>query len=155
MKEENNDLASRGSRLVAVIIDGIIAVPILIVIAKLTGFWDRIIPRLVSGTPLNFEEIIIIFCVGQCLFLILNGYFLSKDGQTIGKRIIGIKIVGIQRENVGLMKIYFLRYLITSIISQIPVIRSFFNLINILFIFGKERRCLHDRIAGTVVVKNK
>jgi uncharacterized RDD family membrane protein YckC len=85
----------------------------------------------------------------------LNGYFLSKDGQTIGKRIIGIKIVSIQRENVGLMKIYFLRYLITSIISQIPVIRSFFNLINILFIFGKERRCLHDRIAGTVVVKNK
>ena len=93
MKEENNDLASRGSRLVAVIIDGIIAVPILIVIAKLTGFWDRIIPRLASGTPLNFEEIIIIFCVGQCLFLILNGYFLSKDGQTIGKRIIGIKIL--------------------------------------------------------------
>ena len=78
MKEENNDLASRGSRLVAVIIDGIIAVPILIVIAKLTGFWDRIIPRLASGTALNFEEIIIIFCVGQCLFLILNGYFLFK-----------------------------------------------------------------------------
>jgi uncharacterized RDD family membrane protein YckC len=155
MTEDNNDLASRGSRLVAVIIDGIIAVPILIVIAKVTGFWDRIIPRLASGTQLTFEEITIIFCVGQCLFLILNGYFLSKDGQTIGKRIIGIKIVSIQRENVGLMKIYFLRYLITSIISQIPVIRSFFNLINILFIFGKERRCLHDRIAGTVVVKNK
>lgn len=155
MKEENNDLASRGSRLVAVIIDGIIAVPILFVIAKMTGFWDQVIPRLASGTPLNFEEIIIIFCVGQCLFLALNGYFLSKHGQTIGKRIIGIKIVGIQRENLGLMKIYFLRYLITSIISQIPMIRSFFNLINILFIFGKERRCLHDRIAGTVVVKNK
>jgi hypothetical protein len=54
MTEDNNDLASRGSRLVAVIIDGIIAVPILIVIAKVTGFWDRIIPRLASGTQLTF-----------------------------------------------------------------------------------------------------
>ena len=155
MSEENNELATRGMRLFAVIIDALIIVPIMFLIAKTTGFWEQIMPRLASGLPLTMQELIIMFVVGQSLFLILNGSLLAKHGQTIGKKIVGVKIVDTQQKSVGLLKLYFLRYLTFSFISQIQLIGSLINLINILFIFGKEKRCLHDRIAGTVVIKNK
>ena len=93
--------------------------------------------------------------VGQALFLILNGMLLAKHGQTIGKAIIGVKIVDTQQNAVGFAKLYVLRYLTIVFISMIPVVGSLLNLLNILFIFGKERRCLHDRIAGTIVVVAK
>ncbi len=66
-----------------------------------------------------------------------------------------VKIVNMERKQVGIIKLYTLRYLVFSLVNQIPTVGSLINLVNVLFIFGKERRCLHDRIAGTVVVKNK
>ena len=56
MTEENNDLAGRGARLGAVIIDALIIFPILFGIAKATGFWDTMLPRLANGIPLSKEE---------------------------------------------------------------------------------------------------
>jgi hypothetical protein len=55
-------------------------------------------------------------------------------------------------KQVGFLKLYSLRYLVFSLISQIPVAGGLLSLLNILFIFGKERRCLHDRITGTKVM---
>ena len=169
MTEENNDLAGRGARLGAVIIDALIIFPILFGIAKATGFWDTMLPRLANGIPLSMEENIVAFLVGQTLFLILNGVFLNNNGQTIGKKsvflnnngqtigkkIMNIKIVSMERNQVGIIKLYTLRYLVFSFVNQIPTVGSLINLVNILFIFGKERRCLHDRIAGTCVIKAK
>jgi uncharacterized RDD family membrane protein YckC len=155
MTEENNDLASRGARLGAVIFDVLIIFPILFGIAKATGFWDTIFPRLANGIPLSIEENIVAFLVGQTLFLVLNGAFLIKNGQTIGKKIMNVKIVSMQRKQVGIVKLYTLRYLVFSFAYQIPAVGPLINLINVLFIFGKERRCIHDRIAGTFVIKAK
>ena len=155
MTEENNDLAGRGARLGAVIIDALIIFPILFGIAKATGFWDTMLPRLANGIPLSMEEHIIAFLVGQTLFLILNGVFLNNNGQTIGKKIMNIKIVSMERNQVGIIKLYTLSYLVFSFVNQIPTVGSLINLVNILFIFGKGRRCLHDRIAGTCVIKAK
>jgi len=152
MTEENNDLAGRGARLGAVIIDALIIFPILFGIAKATGFWDTMLPRLANGIPLSMEENIVAFLVGQTLFLILNGSLLANHGQTIGKRIMKVKIVVMEGKQVGFLKLYSLRYLVFSLISQIPVAGGLLSLLNVLFIFGKERRCLHDRITGTKVV---
>ncbi len=152
MTEENNDLAGRGARLGAVIIDALIIFPILFGIAKATGFWDTMLPRLANGIPLSMEENIVAFLVGQTLFLILNGSLLANHGQTIGKRIMKVKIVDMEGKQVGFLKLYSLRYLVFSLISQIPVAGGLLSLLNVLFIFGKERRCLHDRITGTKVV---
>ena len=155
MTEENNDLAGRGARLGAVIIDALIIFPILFGIAKATGFWDTMLPRLANGIPLSKEEHIMAFLVGQALFLVLNGVFLVKNGQTIGKKIMNIKIVNMERKQVSIINLYTLRYLVFSLVNQIPAVGSLINLVNILFIFGKGRRCLHDRIAGTCVIKAK
>ena len=119
----------------------------------ITGFWDEIMPRMASGIPLSLKENLIMFLVGQSIFLILNGSFLANYGQTIGKRVMKIKIVDMEGNNLGLIKLYSLRYLTFSLFSQIPVAGGLISLVNILFIFGKERRCLHDRLAGTQVIR--
>jgi uncharacterized RDD family membrane protein YckC len=152
INQKTNELAGRGSRLGAVIIDSIIIIPTFIGIAMITGFWDEIMPRMASGIPLSLKENLIMFLVGQSIFLILNGSFLANYGQTIGKRIMKVKIVDMEGKQVGFLKLYSLRYLVFSLISQIPVAGGLLSLLNILFIFGKERRCLHDRITGTKVM---
>lgn len=153
INQQTNELAGRGSRLGAVIIDSIIIIPALIGIAMITGFWDEIFPRLANGIPLSLKENLIMFLVGQSVFLMLNGSFLANYGQTIGKKLMKIKIVDMEGNNLGLIKLYSLRYLAFSLFSQIPVAGGLISLLNILFVFGKERRCLHDRLAGTQVIK--
>jgi uncharacterized RDD family membrane protein YckC len=153
INQKTNELAGRGSRLGAVIIDSVIIIPTFIGIAMITGFWDEIMPRMASGIPLSLKENLIMFLVGQSIFLILNGSFLANYGQTIGKRVMKIKIVDMEGNNLGLIKLYSLRYLTFSLFSQIPVAGGLISLVNILFIFGKERKCLHDRLAGTQVIQ--
>jgi uncharacterized RDD family membrane protein YckC len=46
-----------------------------------------------------------------------------------------------------------LRYLPISLAALIPVIGPYLSLVDVVFIFGSERRCIHDRLAGTKVVK--
>ena len=152
ISEQANVPAGRGSRLGAVIIDSIIIIPILIGIAIGTGFWDNFLHRAMHGIPLSLNEKLIIFLIGQSLFLILNGILLTNHGQTIGKRIMKVKIVDLDGQHVGILKLYSLRYLVFSLVSQIPVAGGLLSLVNVLSIFGKERKCLHDILAGTKVV---
>ena len=154
MTEQTTTLAGRGSRVGAVLIDLIILIPLLIGIAKVTGFWDNLITSAANGIPLSLSAKLIAFLVGQSLFLLLNGVFLANHGQTIGKKIMKVKIVDMEGKQVGFLKLYSLRYLAFSLISQIPVAGGLLSLINVFFIFGKPRRCLHDFLTGTQVVVN-
>jgi uncharacterized RDD family membrane protein YckC len=46
-----------------------------------------------------------------------------------------------------------LRNIVRHVLSAVPILGSLFALGDILAIFGQERRCLHDMIAGTKVVE--
>ena len=41
-----------------------------------------------------------------------------------------------------------MRYLLNGVLGQIPL----YSFIDALFIFGKEKRCIHDYLARTVVI---
>lgn len=45
------------------------------------------------------------------------------------------------------------RYVLNLFLSDIPFIGGFMPLIDVLLIFRKSRKCLHDDLAGTIVVK--
>ena len=45
-----------------------------------------------------------------------------------------------------------MRYFPLAVIAQIPFAGGIFSLIDCLFIFREDRRCIHDLIAGTKVV---
>lgn len=44
------------------------------------------------------------------------------------------------------------RALVPGFIGRIPLAGPIFKLVNALFIFGEERQCLHDKLAGTKVL---
>ena len=90
--------------------------------------------------------------IGLVAFLILHGYLLYTRGQTIGKVVVKTKIVDLDGNLPNFGNIFVLRYLILVLVAQIPVIGNIIAIVNALFIFGRERRCLHDYIAGTRVV---
>ncbi|MGB9589282.1 MAG: RDD family protein [Candidatus Hydrothermia bacterium] len=70
----------------------------------------------------------------------------GKTGMTIGKRIMGIKVVDKEGNPPGIGKA-FLREVVGKLISKI-----IFGLGFILAAFDNQRRAWHDRIAGTYVI---
>jgi uncharacterized RDD family membrane protein YckC len=83
--------------------------------------------------------------------MIANLYFLTTRGQTLGKMVCKIKIVDMAGQNPGFVKAVLLRGVVPGIIGALvgPI---FSLLVDPLFIFRGDRRCVHDLIAGTRVV---
>jgi len=82
--------------------------------------------------------------------VLVQGGFLVARGQTIGKKLVNIQIVRSKDgQNGGFVSNVLLRAIVNSFISLIPL----YLLIDTLFIFSDTKRCLHDRLAGTIVVK--
>jgi uncharacterized RDD family membrane protein YckC len=83
---------------------------------------------------------------------VLNWRLLERSGQTIGKKALGMKIVDLSGALPPFGKLVALRYVLPILIAQIPFLGGLFALADALFIFGAERRCIHDYLAGTRVV---
>jgi uncharacterized RDD family membrane protein YckC len=75
--------------------------------------------------------------------------FVLGNGQTIGKKLTGIKVVRSDGSRVSFSRIFWLRNVVNAIISVIP----FYGLVEVLFIFGESRQCLHDKMADTIVIR--
>jgi uncharacterized RDD family membrane protein YckC len=85
---------------------------------------------------------------------VVQGVLLSLRGQSVGKLVVGTRIVRyVDAARTGFLRAFLLRGGIPWVIEQIPFVGLLFWLIDVCFIFGEERRCVHDYIAGTRVVK--
>ncbi|RDH46521.1 RDD family protein [Zooshikella ganghwensis] len=147
---EDGELASRWSRLGASLIDAFILNVISMPVLYAAGYFDGAL----SGQQPSFTSQSMAMLFSLVLFIILHGYFLAKSGQTIGKKILGISIVSYRNNTIlGLGNVLALRYLPLWIVLMIPYVGMIAAFINPLFIFNKEKRCLHDFIAGTKVIK--
>jgi uncharacterized RDD family membrane protein YckC len=147
--ELDGELADRGVRLGAAIIDNIILGLVISPYAMTTDYWTRAMQGQVE-----MSDLLQLSLVSLLAFLALHGYLLHKSGQTIGKRLLGIRIVSAaDGQLVSLGKLFGLRYVPIQIGSVIPVIGNILPIVDAVFIFREDRRCLHDFIAGTKVVK--
>jgi len=86
-------------------------------------------------------------------FLVVNSYFLWRDGQTLGKKALRIRILRLDGSRASLSRLLLLRLLAPGLIGAIPILGVFFSLADALFIFGSARRCIHDHMADTIVVQ--
>ena len=125
-------LAGRLARLGAAIVDGIVLVVPVAVFAVVT-------PLLVHGP--GGETVASVFILLSLLIvLIFQMVLLTKDGQTFGKKALGIRIVKMNTgENGGFVPNVLLRLIANGMIGIIP----FYGLVDILFIFRSDRRCIH------------
>ena len=87
------------------------------------------------------------------VFIAINFHLLRSNGQTIGKRICNIKIVRSDGTPADIQRILIYRYLPQWLIPQVPIVGGFFPLIDAVLIFRESRKCLHDDIADTIVIK--
>lgn len=148
MRGEATNVASRWKRLGGAIIDILVVMAIVYPIMFATG----ILQQSFSEGNLTIGQQIFFSGVGCVVFLILNGYLLFKRGQTIGKVIVKTRIVDMNRNLPNFGKLIILRYFILWLLNLIPIIGGAIGLVNVLFIFGKDCRCLHDYLAGTQVI---
>jgi uncharacterized RDD family membrane protein YckC len=133
------------TRLIAAIIDGVVIIPIMIVMfifSFVVGIVASKVPALgmIAG------------CLGMVIYMVaVIGYFLyfipkcvSKHGATIGKKMMKLRIVP---EDDPYGRLTFGQ----AIIRQICHIANF--TIGYLLIFGTERKAVHDMITKTIVIK--
>ena len=141
-------LAERITRLGAVIIDGIIVGGLFWGIAAVFGF-----SMFSLGTEPSLAHMATIFVGSVAIYLAINGYLLEKYGQSVGKKLLKIKIVRTDGSKIGLGRIIGLRWLPVGIAGYVPLVGPIFSLVNALLIFRETRKCLHDNIADTIVIR--
>ena len=147
----SGELAGRGVRLGGAIIDGLVAMMVMLPATFMFGYWDR---AMVGGQTIT--DLVLFSALGFVVFVAVQGYLLANHGQTIGKRILGTRIVSVDDGSIlPLWKVITHRYLPVQLITVIPLIGPIFGIADSLFIFREDRRCIHDLIAGTKVIVAK
>ena len=149
------ELAGRGRRLGAYIIDTIIAGIVLVAVAYFNPGPLGVTMLDIMRDPTTQQ----MSTAGSIWFLIIfmaiNSYFLVTKGQTLGKRMLGIRIVDAASNGAATaVKLLGLRYVLVMLVMAIPIIGQLLGLADALFIFRSDRRCVHDLLAGTKVVSN-
>lgn len=142
--------ASRWARLAAALIDGLLAISLSL------GFTIGVLGKqLFSSPPPDFSvgEQVLTNLIGMACFLLLHGVLLHRRGQTIGKWLLGIRITDLQGGHVPFTRILVRRVMPIWAVAWIPYVGPFLCVVDDLFIFNRQRMCIHDLIAGTIVVK--
>jgi uncharacterized RDD family membrane protein YckC len=142
-------LAGRGARLAGAIIDGVILLGLWWLVSLVTP-WNIFSPQLASA---GFMALIGMQLLGLLLFALVNGYLLMARGQTVGKVLLGMRIVRSDGSAAAPGRIIGLRYAVGWLLSAVPAVGMVYALIDCLLIFRADRRCVHDLIADTIVVK--
>jgi uncharacterized RDD family membrane protein YckC len=143
------ELAGRWTRFCAAFLDAFIGLAYGIPIMWVLGIWGYLVRN--EEPPRGL--LIASNAFGFLFFVAVHGYFLYKNGQTVGKKLLGIRIADLDGNVPDLARLLLLRYLPVSLITLIPVVGNYLPLFDVLFILQANRRCLHDMIAGTIVVE--
>jgi uncharacterized RDD family membrane protein YckC len=157
-------LAEQFSRLGARVIDGlilggitmIIFVPLFVVIVVATTSEIEVAPDgTVTGGGPSFALMLLVY-LGMFVFIIAAQFlyevqFAKRTGQTIGKRMLKIRVVPTAPHQPITAGHLAKRWLVTGPGGMIPGL----GLINALWCLWDKpyRQCLHDKFADTVVVK--
>jgi uncharacterized RDD family membrane protein YckC len=141
-------LSSRVDRLLAIIVDIVVGLVVGVPVSLYTGAYDAILHGQGMPPSVYLENML----VGWGWVFLVNFYWLIKYGQTVGKRLLGIRIADFQTEAVPPFWCLLVRIAVAPVTALLGTIGNMFTLVDILFIFSKNRRCIHDLIASTRVV---
>lgn len=148
-----HELAGRWPRLGAVLLDSIIGFLFCLPGGGMLFFAGVMAKGSQSPNPALLIPGFMVLGLCVLALVIIQIYLLVTRGQTIGKKLLGIKIVTYPDEvNPGFVKVWLLRSFVSGLIGAIPMIGGIYSLVDACFIFRDDRRCIHDLIAGTQVV---
>lgn len=138
--EYEHVLASRGRRLFGSILDGAV-------------YAVGVVPAMFFIGPGDSPEAAIVAFVALVLVLVgIQAVLIATTGQSIAKKLLGMRIIRMDGSPVGFLRGVLVRSWLFAVVTQIPGIGGLIALVDSLFIFGAEQRCLHDMLADTKVV---
>lgn len=144
--------ATRSQRLMGSLLDALISLVILMPIQFATGMYDGF-PKVAQPT---FVQSLLWGSAGLGLWLAFHGRLAATSAQTIGKRVVGTRIVDARTgENAPFKRIFWSRLIPQHLVALIPYVGSVITLLNVVLVFRNDRRCGHDLIAGTRVIQVK
>jgi len=165
-------LAHRGRRLGARVIDWfLVALSLIPGFSIITNEIMKLVPLVLQGQPPDFSLVdqttmlrgggMII--MGWLVVMLIQLVLLSLRGQSIGKILLGIRVVKVaDGSRAGFLHAWLLREALMTVcgflVCIVPLLgflmlRPVFHLVDWLMIMRSDQRCLHDLIAGTKVVK--
>jgi uncharacterized RDD family membrane protein YckC len=153
-----NTLASRLARLGAAILDGFIVAVLIYTPIIVGGGMGSALGEMMRTSSVMAFWALFVSRAGLVSLLLFIGWavitfrFVAANGQTIAKKLVGIKVVRSDGSRATVARIFWLRNVVNSLISMIPLLGGLYALIDMLFIFTERRQCLHDKIADTIVV---
>lgn len=148
-----SDLAGLGERLAAALLDGLMLLLINLPLMYFGGYFRAVFDAAAVGAQPPFSLVLTWAGIGLAIFLLVQGYPLAAWGQTWGKRILGIRIADLQGGKPSFATLLLRRYAPMQVVSLIPMLGMLLVWVDILMIFRRDRRCAHDLIAGTRVIK--
>jgi uncharacterized RDD family membrane protein YckC len=138
------ELAGRGVRLGAYLLDAVVATALVYLPLILGGG----LSALESDTPHISPIAGLLALAGFVVWIWFTILYVSRNGQTIAKKWLGIKVVRSDGSKASLGRIFWLRNVVNALLGVIPL----YGLIDILLIFSDNRQCIHDKLADTIVV---
>jgi uncharacterized RDD family membrane protein YckC len=143
--------AGRGARLAAAFLDGIffallVYVPLIFAV-RVQGHPVVVNAHVNYGAM--FGPVSLLGLIGLIAWAWLTILFVTRNGQSIAKKLLGIKVVRTDGSPASLGRIFLLRNVVNGLLALLP----FYGLVDILLIFGEARQCVHDKIADTIVIK--
>lgn len=146
---EMNVPADRGTRFGAAMLDGIIFAA-MVYLPMMIG--AIIVPGQSDPESAGTSIVMATFGlagIGLVVWSWLTIKYVRRNGQSIAKKLLGIRVVRTDGTPVSLGRLFWLRNALNGLISIVP----FYGVVDVLFIFGESRQCLHDKLADTIVVK--
>jgi uncharacterized RDD family membrane protein YckC len=149
------ELAGRWRRLLGAVIDALFlsftGLP-----AMLAGAREVTIEAAIAQSPFRFVDTSLPGLISSGVLLVvlaIQSYFIHTRGQSVGKRVCSTRIVGLDGQRVPFVKAVVLRTWAPLALPLLPVIGGVLSLVDVLFVFRADRRCCHDLVAGTRVVR--
>lgn len=86
---------------------------------------------------------------------VLQGFLIATRSQSVGKILFNLRIArATDGSKPDFVRAFLVRGGVPTVILYIPIIGFFFWIVDTCFIFRADRRCVHDLMAGTKIVKS-
>jgi uncharacterized RDD family membrane protein YckC len=136
------DYAGFASRFIAFVFDSVISIGVFMIVLSAASFAASVL----TGSSIHWNRgnlwVVIAFFVWEFFYY---AYFWTASGKTPGMTLLGVQVVGQDGSNVGTK-----RGLVRTLAFPLSFILLGLGFLGILL--SRDRRALHDSIAGTEVI---
>lgn len=151
LMDEPSDLAPLLPRLAAAVVDTAILAMAIFGVCWATHSLGWLLAAVLPGIPIPLR----VTALSCMCFIALQGLPLHTRGQSIGKWLFGLRVVGFNGMRAPSWILILWRPAVTAFLLQLPLLGVVAVLVDALFCLRGDRRCLHDWLTETQVVPVK